>query len=263
MNFWEIIKYFLLGAIQGLTEPLPISSSAHMGILAYVFGLKDNSLTFEILINFASFLAITIILFKQLKTDLFILGKVNFSFIFKLITASIPLVIVGFLLHDVLEKSVNNMTTIAISLIFTSLILFVSYLLIDKANSTNITYKHSFIMGIFQSFAVLPGITRSGTVMLGGLVSKLNLKETLKFSFYMYMIASLGSMVLKTPELIASINKNTIPIPYYLIAFVSAFFFTTISFKWFMKIISKTSLLIFLVYTAILGFSLIVYNFIY
>lgn len=263
MNFWELIKYFLLGAIQGLTEPLPISSSAHMGILAHIFGIKDNSLTFEILINFASFLAVGILLSKNIKSDFFNNNKINFSLITKLVISSIPLVITGLLLHNLLESSVNDMIGIAVSLLITSFILLLSFLIVDKAKNNNYTYINTLIMGFFQSLAVFPGITRSGTVLLGGLTAKLNLKETLKFSFYMYMVASLGSMVLKMPQLVSTIKTNTTPIIYYITAFISSFVFTMISFKWFIKVISKKSLLCFLIYTAALGLFILIYNFVF
>lgn len=246
----KIIKYILLGGIQGLTEPLPISSSAHMSLFAVMLNLTENNLFFEVLINFASVLAICLFL----KNDLKGITK-NKPLICKLILASIPCGIVGLLLHDYINSNLSNLISISISFYITTTFLILTSILLNRKTSNEISYKDAIILGTFQSFALTPGISRCGTVLFGGSILKKDEKNILKFSFLMYIIISTGAT---TFTFIKGLVENEISfeiesILLYSISFITCFFTTYVSIKWFHKIINNKSLLLFAAYTFILA----------
>ena len=193
MTLIEFLKLCLIGLIQGFTEPLPISSSAHMIILGNIFNLSINDLNFEIFINFASTLAI-IIFFREkifhLIKNVFInkptkYSYLNRSFMFKLIVASIPTIIVGLFFKDFIEKYFMNISFIVISLLITSFINFSIFLFLKmkKIFTDEISYLDSLSIGLMQSVALLPGISRSGSTIFGGTSRNISLEKTFDFSF--------------------------------------------------------------------------------
>lgn len=246
----KIIKYILLGGIQGLTEPLPISSSAHMSLCAILLGLEENSLFFEVLINFASVLAVGLFF----KND-FIFFKKDKSLLTKLIISTIPCGIIGVILHNHINSNLSNLASLSISFYITSLFLILTSLLFKKKQKNEISYKDALFLGIAQSFALTPGISRCGTVLFGGSLLKIDEKVVLKYSFFMYMIVSTcaTSFTFVKGLIDKNIFFNNESIILYLISFITCFFTTYISLKWFHKIINNKSLLIFAGYTFILA----------
>ncbi len=248
MNLKELLKYVIISLVQGFTEPLPISSSGHMIITKQLFGFKDTDLTLEIFLNFASMIAIFLFMFTKrlsFKDTLF-----NTSIIKKLIIASIPAIIIGFFLKSKIEKTSMSLFYIGISLLITTILLLISSYFIKKATSNDINYFNALSLGFSQSVALIPGISRMGTVMTCGVISGINIKKLLDFSFLMYLIVSFGSLVLSISDLF-TLDKNLLP--YYIISFISTFFVTFFSIKWFYNIISQKSLIGFGIYTLILG----------
>jgi len=246
----KIIKYILLGGIQGLTEPLPISSSAHMSLCAILLGLEENSLFFEVLINFASVLAVGLFF----KNDFKFL-KENKSFLKKLFISTIPCGIIGIILHNHINSNLSNLTSLSISFYITTLFLILTSLLFKKKQKDEISYKDALFLGLAQSFALTPGISRCGTVLFGGSLLKIDEKVVLKYSFFMYMIVSTcaTSFTFVKGLIDKNIFLNYESIILYLISFITCFFTTYISLKWFHKIINNKSLLIFAGYTFILA----------
>ena len=255
MNMKELLKYVIISLVQGFTEPLPISSSGHMLITKNLLGIKSNDLTLEIFLNFSSMLAIFIFMFTKrmsLKETIF-----NFSLIGKIILASIPTIIIGFFVKRYVENTTLSILYIGVSLLITTVFLLISSFFIKRCNSNNISNFHALSLGFSQSIALVPGISRMGTVMTCGLISGITIKKVLDFSFLMYLVVSLGSFVLAIPDL-RFLAKNLIP--YYIISFVVTFVTTFFSIKWFYNIINKNSLLSFSVYTFILGIIIIIFG---
>lgn len=246
----KIIKYILLGGIQGLTEPLPISSSAHMSLCAILLGLEENNLFFEVLINFASVLAVGLFF----KNDFKFL-KENKTFLKKLFISTIPCGIIGIILHNHINSNLSNLTSLSISFYITTLFLILTSLLFKKKQKDEISYKDALFLGLAQSFALTPGISRCGTVLFGGSLLKIDEKVVLKYSFFMYMIVSTcaTSFTFVKGLIDKNIFLNYESIILYLISFITCFFTTYISLKWFHKIINNKSLLIFAGYTFILA----------
>ena len=254
----KYFKYLIIGIIQGLTEPLPISSSAHMVFINHYLSLPPMSLGFECIVNFASTLAIFVFFFKDIKKIFIncIYNKndsyLNRGYLKKLIFASIPVVIGGILLNDLIDSNFLTLFTCGISLIITGIILFYGRLLLRNSNllTTDLYSPKSYMMiGLSQGVALIPGLSRSGMTLIAGLNGGNNIKSSLKFSFFLYLIASLGAFVLSLFKL----DFESINIGYLLISCLGAFAMTLFSLKWFYNKMGKKLLTFLTAYAIIIG----------
>lgn len=254
----KTLKYIILGIIQGLTEPLPISSSAHMIFINHYLGITTLDLTTEVFINFASTLAIFIFFFKDIKTLIINTftnnntHELNRSYSIKLIIASIPTIIIGFLFKDIIDKYYLSFLSSSIMLLFTGVFLLYSiYLLhtVKTPRSNEISTTKALTIGIFQSIALLPGLSRSGLTLTAGITNNNTIKSTLKFSFFMYLIASFGAFILE----LSSINFYLIDWFNLMISFIFSFITACISIRWFYNKLNIKSLSFFMFYSFILG----------
>lgn len=253
MDLKTLLKYLIISLVQGFTEPLPISSSGHMKIISNLLNINNTDLTLEIFLNFASMIAIFIYIFKNRLN--FKKTFLDFTLIIKVVIASIPCIIIGFFFKDYIALITLNNLFIGITLIITSILLIVSSISINKTKTSNITNKNAFFLGISQSLALIPGISRMGVVLTSGLIQKVHKRSVLDFSFLMYIIVSFGSLILSIKDLM---NINYTYLFYYLISFITTFIITFFSVKWFYNIINKKTLTIFSLYTLIVGIILII-----
>lgn len=260
MDLLRLLKYILLGIIQGFTEPLPISSSGHLVIFEKLFHLGiENDLNFEIIVNAGSLFAIVFVFRKDIisliyHSYLFLFKKEeshkkDFQYILLLILAVIPAGLVGFLMKDFIESTFKTLFTVGISLLITSIALyFVSNQAVENSKS-NITIKDAIIIGIFQVFALIPGISRSGSTMVGGLSRKVKFEDTMRFSFLLYIPISIATLFLGILEL----ETTNIFVFGYIIAFIFSVFATYFAVKWFYKVVRKGNLKYFSLYCLIVG----------
>ncbi|HLC88848.1 MAG TPA: undecaprenyl-diphosphate phosphatase [Candidatus Nanoarchaeia archaeon] len=190
MNLLEAV---LLGVVQGITEWLPVSSSGHLVLLQNLFNI-EQPVIFDLILHIGS-LIVVLIVFRKSITEL-IRGilkgeKAHLRFLFQLILASIPIALVGILLNDFIKSIFNDTKTVGFSLLFTAMVLFLSKY--PKIKDKALTYKNTFIIGIFQAIAILPGVSRSGSTLSAGLMQGVNKKDTARFSFLMFIPAILGA----------------------------------------------------------------------
>ena len=190
MNLLEAV---LLGVVQGITEWLPVSSSGHLVLLQNLFNI-EQPVIFDLILHIGS-LIVVLIVFRKSITEL-IRGilkgeKAHLRFLFQLILASIPIALVGILLNDFIKSIFNDTKTVVFSLLFTAMVLFLSKY--PKIKDKALTYKNTFIIGIFQAIAILPGVSRSGSTLSAGLMQGVNKKDTARFSFLMFIPAILGA----------------------------------------------------------------------
>lgn len=270
MNIQYFIKMILVGLVQGLTEPLPISSSAHMILLENILNVNINNINFEILINLASCLAITIFFRKKiyyLIKNTFTkyptkYPHLNRSFLLKLIISSIPITITGFLLKDHLNIFYTSTFFIGAFLLITSLMLFFTCLMIErkKIMTDEINYHDSIIIGLMQSIAIVPGISRSCTTFFSGTSRNVKLKLLFDYSFFLYIIASFGSLVLSFFDFNLVNFLQTQNFLVLFITFVVTFGATLLSITIFHKIMSTKLFYLFCFYTLLLGLFLVIYN---
>ncbi|MGB4130281.1 MAG: undecaprenyl-diphosphate phosphatase [Acholeplasmatales bacterium] len=204
----EYLKYLFLGLVQGVTELLPISSSGHLVIFEELFNMHEPKMIFEIFTNTASLIALIIIFYKVIgklikNFFLYIFKKEerenyqeDFFYVLKLLITAIPIGIVGLLFKDELGK-IKNLLTVGIALFVTGALLLVIYLTRNKYEShEEVTWRDSMFMGFTQMFAIIPGLSRSGSTIIGGSASRLSLKSIIKFSMLVYIIVSIPASFL-------------------------------------------------------------------
>ncbi len=254
----RLYYYILLALIQGLTEPLPISSSAHVMILENILKIKQDNLLIEIITNFGSLVAIIIYYFNDISNlikGILKNNKKDIIYFKKIIIASIPSILLGILLYKFISIN-KSFLIIGIAFLFTSIILFSSNKKINKAKNENITYKNAFFIGLSQILALFPGISRSGITTIKGLDEKIEFETSLKFSFMLYIIISFGSIFISLFEL-NNLKKNFLG---YSLSFFVSFITTYFSLKIFIKVVKKYKFKYFAIYCLILGLTLIFIN---
>ena len=268
MNY---IIYILLGILQGFTEPLPISSSGHLFLFKQLFNtnlLQD--LNFEIFVNFGSFLAILYIFFP----DIIKLVKSFFSYIFNketrkitkddfkycmlVIVGSIPVAIVGALFKDNIESALENIKVLGLAFLITSILLFIVKNKSGYKTDKDITYKDAIIIGLLQMVALCPGISRSGTVLVGCLLCGLKRDTALKYTFMLYFPVSIASMGLGVIDFISNPASTTLLLPYVL-GMIASLVVTYFSYKWLSELVKKGKLWKFSIYCFILAIFIFIY----
>ncbi|WP_050636090.1 undecaprenyl-diphosphate phosphatase [Candidatus Stoquefichus sp. SB1] len=273
----NILVYGILGAIQGFSEPIPISSSGHLVIFKSIFqhfgwSFPTTDITFEVLVNTGSLLAIMF----YYRKDIARLFMSFFSYIFKadkrdevlpdfrycmlLIVATIPAAIGGVLLNDYIENAFSNVKLVGCTLLVTAVFLMLIHKYGYKGNRTKrkLNLWDALRMGCFQLVALLPGISRSGSTITGGMLGGLEQKTARDFSFFMFMPVSLGAIVLKLKDFIASPTLTTLWLP-YLIAFIISGVVTYLALQLLFSILNKRKMNYFSAYCLAMGlFTLIV-----
>lgn len=262
MKLILIIKYIILGIIQGFTEPIPISSSGHLLIFKKIFNIYTNDINFEIIVNFGSFIAIAFLYRKEILNIIhdFIMYlkdknkeyKSGFNYGLKIILASIPAGIIGLIFKDKIDIISNDIKLIGIALLITSVFLFIIKDFKGVKDKDNISFLDSLKIGIFQSLALLPGISRSGSTIVGAMLCDVKREESVNFSFMLYIPISIASFMLGVSDIITTPNINSY-IYYYIIGMIFSILITYLSAKWFINIIKKGKLIYFSVYCLIVG----------
>jgi len=257
-----IIQYFILGLVQGLTEPIPISSSGHLIIFRELFNIEAKGLSFEIFVNFASLLAVLIIykddIIRLIKNSYLFLfkrdqaGKADFKFVIYLIIATIPVGVVGILFGDYLGEVLSGTNVVGVTLLITGAAIWMIRNLRGKKLEGELTAKDAVIVGLAQAVAVTPGISRSGATLISSMLVGMRQDTALRFAFLLYIPVSLGTTILEVPELVASSEFQAMLIP-NLIAFITAFVATYFALKWFMNIMAKGNLKYFAYYCFVVG----------
>lgn len=269
MNIIELIKYLILGLIQGFTEPIPVSSSGHLRIFEELLGNGFlNDLNFEIIVNFGSFLAILFFfwndIWKLIKDFFGYIStrkntyKEGFRYCMFILIGTIPAGIAGILLKDFIEESLSSVRVVGIALVITSLFLYLIKDFKGRKDDTEITYKDALIIGLFQMIALFPGISRSGATIVGAMFLNFKRETAFKFSFMLYLPISVATMLLGTKDLIESSPSGSL-ILYYLIGMAASFVMTFFATKWFQNIMKKGKLMYFVVYCLLVGFAVLLF----
>lgn len=257
-----LLKYLILGIIQGFTEPLPISSSGHLRIFKSLFNSEVLSdMNFEIIVNFGSLIAILILYRNEIISiikDFFCYlktkekkYKTNYKYAWLIVIGTIPAALLGLFVKDIIEKYFTT-KLVGAMLIITSLLLYMIKDIKGKKEKKDITYIDALKIGLFQVIALLPGISRSGATVVGGMKSNLKRDTALNYSFMLYIPISLASMVLSVSDLINAGNLNELFIP-YLVSMIAAGIVTYYAAKLFIDIMKKGKLIYFSIYCFIVG----------
>lgn len=249
------LQALLLGIIQGLTEFLPVSSSGHLEIGHALLGIKDeNSLLFVLTVHVATVLS-TIIVFRK---DIQLLCKDLFEFkwnnstiyISKLLFSSIPIIIIGFLFREHLEDLfTGNLFFVGCMLLLTACLLTLTQFV--RKSDGKITFGNAFLIGIAQTLAVLPGISRSGATIATGLLLKGKKEDVARFSFLMVLIPILGAAFIDIVS--GKLQSGKVELLPLLIGFTSAFISGLLACSWMIKIVKRGKLIYFAIYCALIG----------
>ena len=254
--FQEFIEIFILSAVQGISEFLPISSSAHLILISNFYELKTSSLLIDISLHLGSLLAI-VFYFKKDLLDLR-----NNKKLLQLITiGSIPLILVGFIIHYTeLIYILRNIDVIISTTLFFGIILFFADQRKTNSNfSSDLNIKSIIFIGFFQILALIPGVSRAGITITAARFLKFNRVDASKISFLLSIPALTGASFLGLKD----IFNQTIEINYLiLVAIILSFIFSYMTVKFFLIYINKFSLNVFVVYRILLAFVLmmIIYN---
>ena len=249
--FQDFIEILILSAIQGISEFLPISSSAHLILISNFYDFKTSSLLIDISLHLGSLFAIMF----YFKKDLFDL-KNNKRLLGLIIVGSIPLMIFGYILHSSnLIYFVRNVEIIAWTTLFFGLILYFSdQSKTEKNMSKNLNLKSIIFIGIFQILALIPGVSRAGITITAARFLNYNRVDSTKISFLLSIPALIGASSLG----IIDTFKETLEISYLsIIAIVLSFLFSFITVKYFLKYVNNFSLNIFVIYRVFLGIILL------
>ena len=272
------IYYIILGIIQGVVEALPISSSGHLlvcnDLLTNYLGFKNVALSntelLAIITNFGSLIAVIVIYFDKIKNvlkDFF--GyfktkspslKTNYKYGWYIIIATIPAGIIGLIVSKlgVFDAISDNIKIIGITLIITGIFLFWIRKANGKRKDKDLTTKDALMIGAFQVLGLFPGISRSGSTIVGGLYEGLDRETAFDFSFMLYIPISLATTVLGIKDLFGS-NLSSSEIMFFLLSAVVAFIFTYFSVKWFREVIKKGKLIYFSIYCFLVGTLIIIF----
>ena len=251
----SLIHAIIIAIIEGLTEFLPVSSTAHMKFANPLLGVENNPFSdlFEIIIQMAAILSVVILYYKQF----FDFKKI--SFYIKLVIALIPAVIVGALLKKRIETVMDNVSIIAIVMIAGGiLLLFIDQLFTKPTihNQDGVTNKTSFIIGCFQVLSILfPGLSRSAATIVGGMSQKLDRRTAAEFSFFLAVptmfaasVKSFYDVHKEHPEVFSRDSMTTL-----LVGSVIAFVVALIAIRFFITYLQRHSFRVFGIYRIILG----------
>ena len=240
--FKDFIEILILSAIQGISEFLPISSSAHLIIVSSLYNLKASSLLIDISLHLGSLLAI-IFFFRK---DLFDI-KNNQKLLKLIIIGSIPLIIFGYILHSTeLIHLLRNIKVIAwTTLIFGIFLYFSDQKKIYKNISSNLNIKSIIFIGMFQILALIPGVSRAGITITAARLLSFNRVDSGKISFLLSIPALAGASFLGLKDIQnESIEINLLVI----IAIILSFLFSYLTVKFFLRYLNRFSLNIFVIY---------------
>jgi undecaprenyl-diphosphatase len=258
------LQSIIIAIIEGITEFLPISSTAHMKFANPFLGIESSPFVdlFEIVIQLAAIASVVVIYRKKF------FDFKHFSFYIKLIIAVIPALIFGALLKKYIDAALGNLWVIAIVMVAGGVILIFIDKFFEKAEAAKteesdqegVTYKKSFVIGCFQVLSILfPGLSRSAATIIGGMSQQLNKKTALEFSFFLAVPTMLAASAKSTldvyktnPEVFGQENLITL-----LIGAIVAFVVALLSVQFFMRIVEKRGFAPFGWYRIILGLSIL------
>ncbi|MDB0600460.1 undecaprenyl-diphosphate phosphatase [Tenacibaculum maritimum] len=261
----RLIEAIILAIIEGITEYLPVSSTGHMIIASSFMRIATDDFTklFTIVIQLGAILAVLVLYWKRFFQSL--------DFYLKLLVAFIPAVILGLLLNDIIDDLLESPITVAISLIIGGFILlkvddwFKANEVFDKRNPTahtEISYLTALKIGFFQCLAMIPGTSRSGASIVGGMTQKINRKTAAEFSFFLAVPTMLGATAKKTYDYYkAGFMISSEQINHLIIGNIVAFIVALIAIKSFIDYLSKKGFKLFGYYRIVLGCTLLIIHF--
>lgn len=245
-----LIQAIILAIVEGLTEFLPISSTGHMVLTSYMMGIEENAFvkSYEVIIQFGAILAVLVVYWRRFLP--------NWSFYKKLLVAFIPTGLIGFVVKDYVDLLLGNAQVVAWSFIVGGIILiltdkYFAHLNTEGRKTTELTYKDSVLLGLFQSIAMIPGVSRSAATIIGGLSLGMNRKEAAEFSFFLAVPTLAATTLYKSVKLFKTIEPTQVH--FLIIGNIVAFCVAIIAIKSFISFLSSHGFKYFGYYRILMG----------
>jgi len=238
----DIYQSILLGITQGITEFLPISSSGHLNLLQHFFGFTP-SLSLDIFLNTATLFSVIFFFKNQIK---YFFDNLKY-----VVIGTIPAIIAGLFFKDIIESSFSSVKFMPYEFLITSILLFATKFIKIKSNKLN--YKNSIIIGLMQAVAILPAVSRSGATIATALLLGLAPLESFNFSFCLFIVASIGAIILDYKILLTTSFFNLTSILTFIITTITG----VVALNFLQKIMQKNSFWYFGIYTLILAIGLL------
>jgi undecaprenyl-diphosphatase len=252
MNWFEAI---VLGLIQGLTEFLPVSSSGHLELGKYLFGINpEANFYFSVAVHGATVLSTVAVLWAEITALFKGFFKFRFNdetkYILKIIISMIPVGIAGIFMKDIAEKYfTGNMVSLGIQFFISALFLFMALLI--KPKEKPIGFLDSFIIGLAQAFAILPAVSRSGATIATGMMLGNKKSEIAKFSFLMVLVPVIGANLVELKS--GGFSTEGTSFAVILLGFIAAFISGYFACKWMINLVKKGNLIWFAFYCILVG----------
>lgn len=197
-----MLKFIILGIVQGLTEFFPVSSSAHLVIVQHILGIKGEELAISVVLHLGTVISLFLFFFKDILAILRSIKSIMLILIVTLITGIIA--VVG---KDFLESLFVSTRLVALTLVITGIILIFSkgFMFLERKD---LNFKDAFVLGLFQAIAIIPGISRSGITISTLLFRKINRETAFKFSFLASIPAVLGAVILEAKDITTACKFN-------------------------------------------------------
>lgn len=254
----DFIQSIIIAIVEGLTEFIPISSTGHMIIASKLLGVPDNEFTkmFTVAIQLGAILAVVVLYWKKF------FDFKNMRFYLKLLAGVIPALALGFLFSDKIDELLESTTTVAIALLAGGIVLlFIDNLFKHPAihEEKEITFGKSFIIGIWQCLAMIPGVSRSAASIIGGMQQKLTRSAAAEFSFFLAvptMAAATGYKLLKHYTDAGGFTGEEIKL--LAVGNIVAFFVALLAIKFFIGFLKKYGFRVWGIYRIVVGVILLV-----
>ena len=247
----SLLQIIILSIIQAVTEFLPISSSAHLLLPSKVLGWPDQGIIFDITVHFATLMAVLIYFRDEFLRFSFYSSKI---FVF-LVISTLPIMLIALLVEGVGDYR-WSLTSIAYANIFFALLLYISEKTSQQQYSnSDMTAKHAIVIGLFQTFSLISGASRSGTAITGSLFLSYKKSEAAKYSLMLSIPTILGALIFSFSEY--NTLKEDVNILTTFIAFLTTFIVSYLSISLFLGLVKKLGYMPFIVYRLILGITLL------
>lgn len=242
----SFLPYLFLGALQGLAEFLPISSSGHLVLAQKLIpGFHLPNIFFDVIVHMGTLFAV---LYYFRKKILEILLR-KWKYLLYIIIATIPAGVIGYFFQDLFESFFDNVKLVGIALLLTGLM----NLMVDKFSKSkkSLNFKNTFLVGFAQALAITPGISRSGITIFSGVFQGIKKEKAAEFSFILSIPAVLGANLLQIMKNPHGLNNGNIS--YYLVGFLTAFVFGLFSIKLVFQFLKDVRFKVFAYYCFVVG----------
>ncbi|MBE5778526.1 MAG: undecaprenyl-diphosphate phosphatase [Clostridiales bacterium] len=258
----SIFKGAILGLFQGLAEFLPISSSGHLNLMQALFGLNlDHQLLFNILLHVGTLIAVMVVFWKDWIDML--LHPIKNRTLLLLFIASLPALFAKLLFDKQLDYLETSISLLGVFFLITGLMLILTQIISRRnqqkgVEKDKVGFLEALVMGCLQAVGMLPGISRSGSTIFGGVSSRLSRESAAKFSFMMSAPAIVGSLLVEGKDALESGITLGNDLPAIIVGMVVAAISGYLAIRFFLKLISKVSLNWFALYVTLLGLLVII-----